>query len=386
MNEMFWSASDKEREQGYCKIGEQYHCLMCDYQTEEGFIYPKGELFVDAKKQMMLHIEEVHESVFEYLVELDKKTTGLSEHQSKLLKMFYQGVSDYDIQTALNIGSISTIRNHRYALKEKEKQAKVFMTLMGIYGKSIDPKTVTVKPHKTATMVDRRYDVTLEESAKIIKKYFPKGTDERLTTFYVKEKHKIVILRAIIKKFERFCLYKEKEVDEILKKIYPDDHVLIRRYLIQYGFMNREIDGSAYWVKERNEALTKNKDVEEQVKMQNRKKELVQEYKAKMASEKTVSGIYQIKNLSNDKIYIGSARNILQLNGLSFQLNNGSFMNKALQADWDALGEDQFAIEILESFEEGENPSATSKKLRELERSWKSKIEPYGDRGYHHKR
>jgi DNA-binding CsgD family transcriptional regulator len=356
---------------------------MCEYSTEEGFIYPKGELFVDAKKQMTEHIKETHGSVFEYLVKLDKKTTGLSEHQGKLLKMFYKGISDYEIQSTLNIGSISTIRNHRYALREKEKQAKVFMTIMKIYGKSLDPKATIVKPHKTATMVDRRYDVTMEESVKIIDKFFPKGTNERLTTFYVKEKHKIVILREIIKKFEISHLYKEKEVDEILKKIYPDDYVLIRRYLIQYGFMKREIDGSAYWVNEISETVKNNKNRKEQEKMQNRRKELIQDYKVRMASEDTMSGVYQIKNLSNGKIYIGSARNVQQLNGLSFQLNMGTFMNKSLQADWNAMGEDQFAIEVLESFVEGENPSANSKKLRELDRLWKSKLEPYGDKGYH---
>lgn len=386
MNELFWVSTDRERELGYTQQDKLYHCLMCDYKTEIGYVYPKGEMFVDAKKQMMLHIEEEHGSVFDYLINLNKKETGLSEHQSKILKLFYQGVSDYDIQQTLNIGSISTIRNHRYALKEKEKQAKAIVTIMGILNKSIGQKSDVIRPHKTATMVDDRYEITLEESMKVIEKYFPNGTDQALTTFYVKEKYKIIILREVIKKFENKKRYKEKEVDQILKKVYPEDHALIRRYLIQYGFMSRERDGSAYWVKEKSEPTKIKKKDKAQQKMQSRKKELMQAYKAKAASEKTESGVYQIKNLVNGKIYIGTSRNIHKLNGLPFQLNTGSFMNKELQADWSELGEDQFVIEILESFIDSDDPTATFKKMRDLERTWKNKLKPYGDKGYHNKK
>ena len=43
---------------------------------------------------------------------------------------FYQGKSDKDIQKELEIGSSSTIRNHRFVFREKERQAKVFLALM----------------------------------------------------------------------------------------------------------------------------------------------------------------------------------------------------------------------------------------------------------------
>lgn len=250
MNERFWRSSDKEREKGYLLEDGIYHCLLCNYTTEEGYIYPVDERFADAAKQMELHIEEAHGSVFNHLIELGKKMNGLSEHQSAILKLFHDGVSDYGIQQTLGIGSVSTVRNHRHALKEKERQAKSFMTLMSILSKADGDRKETVAPHKTATMIDDRYDITVEEVEKVITKYFPDGTDKPLTSFYVKEKHKIIILREIIKKFADRRRYSEKQVDSILKDIYPDDHALIRRYLIQYGFMDRERDGSAYWVKE----------------------------------------------------------------------------------------------------------------------------------------
>ncbi|MBI9015136.1 MAG: DUF2087 domain-containing protein [Clostridiales bacterium] len=378
MNEMFWSSNDLEREQGYILEEEHYKCLLCDYMTEVGFIYPKEELYVDAKKQMMLHIEEAHGGVFNYLLGFDKKLTGLSEQQRTILQLFHKGLTDYDIKNKLNVGSVSTIRNHRYMIKEKEKQAKTTVTIMGLLNKSMDIKNMPVKPHKTATMVDNRYDVTVEESIQALEKYFPEGTDGQLKTFSVKEKYKLIILREIIKRFEFKKLYSEKEVDVILKKIYPEDHVVLRRYLIQYGFMSREKDGSAYWRKEKDEK----KKAKQKDRKTNKRKELVQAYVLKEAEKGIESGVYQIENTVNGKVFIDSARGIHKLNGLTFQLNTGSFTNRALQKDWTQLGEDQFEIKVLEFFSEDDEINVT-KKLRELERSYKEKLQPYGDKGYH---
>lgn len=150
--------------------------------------------------------------------------------------------------------------------------------------------------------------------------------------------------------------------------------------------MDREKDGSSYWIKEEEKTSRKTKKVEDKIIMSDRKKELVRAYKAKVESEDLESGVYQIKNLEDGKIYIGSSRNINKLNGLSFQLNMGTFLNKSLQSDWNRLGEEKFLIEVLESFVEGENPNVTNKKIRELEKSWKEKLQPYGDKGYHKKK
>lgn len=385
MNELFWSATEEERLRGYCSLEGNYQCLLCDYKTEEGYVYPKGKAFVDAKKEMALHIDEVHGSVFEVLTDLDKKTTGLSEHQSKIIKMFYQGMSDHDIQKSLNIGSLSTVRNHRHALKEKEKQAKAMSTILTLLAKVTDDKKLVMKPHATATMVDDRYNTTQGEREKVIDKYFPNGPEGALSTFYVKEKHKIILLGEIIKRFESVRRYKEKEVDAILKDVYREDYVLIRRYLIQYGFMDREKDGSVYWVKDSKFGKEKvRKSGKKQV--DPRKKELIQAYKAKIASETLESGVYQVRNMLDGKVYIATARNIKKLEGIRFQLNNRSFMNNSLQEDWNALGEENFAIEVLESFEEGDNQSEVSKTLREMEHRWMDQLQPYGNKGYHRKR
>ena len=69
--------------------------------------------------------------MFEYLLNMDKKLTGLTELQKNLLDFFYCGYSDSDIVSKMVGVSTSTIRNHRFTLRQREKQAKIFLILMG---------------------------------------------------------------------------------------------------------------------------------------------------------------------------------------------------------------------------------------------------------------
>lgn len=54
-------------------------------------------VFFTAKKALQLHIEKEHGSVFEALIQLDKKYTGLSDIQTELLKLFATGAPDKEI-------------------------------------------------------------------------------------------------------------------------------------------------------------------------------------------------------------------------------------------------------------------------------------------------
>ncbi len=148
------------------------------------------------------------------------------------------------------MGSPSTVRNHRFKLKEKEKQAKVFLTIMNLLREKSEEKLEHnfVSFHKGAKMVDERYATTEEEKEKILSTYFKEGTDGKLDIFPSKEKRKLIVLQNIMKRFEADRKYSEKEVNEILKAIYSD-FATIRRYLIEYGFMNRSKDGSEYWIR-----------------------------------------------------------------------------------------------------------------------------------------
>ncbi|MED3789600.1 DUF2087 domain-containing protein [Peribacillus frigoritolerans] len=246
--EMFWSASQDELKQGYIEGENQYVCLLCGYEVEKGIVYPKDGVLYEAKRYMRIHIEHAHSSVFEYLIDLDKKLTGLTDHQNRLLRLFYQGKNDAEVQEEMGIGSPSTIRNHRFVLKEKERQAKLFLAMMELLKDKDEHAPAFIPLHQKARMVDDRYNVTEDEKVTVLKKYFPKGSQDALKSFPPKEKQRLIILQEIMNRFENERKYEEKEINQILGAIYHD-HVLLRRYLIEYGFLDRKPDGSQYWLK-----------------------------------------------------------------------------------------------------------------------------------------
>ncbi len=248
ISEQFWNASLEELKRGYIQDADCYTCLLCGEKLEKGVIYPHEDVFYEAERYMRLHIERTHLSVFEYLIGLDKKLTGLTEHQNHLLRLFYQGKNDKEVQSELGIGSTSTIRHHRFALKEKERQAKTFLAIMELLKEKDHYAPAFIQPHKTAKMVDDRYAVTEDEQQEIIKKFFPEGITGRLTKFPPKEKQRLIVLREITKRFKRDTTYTEKDINHLLNEIY-DDYVMLRRYLIEYGFLDRKSDGSQYWLK-----------------------------------------------------------------------------------------------------------------------------------------
>lgn len=246
ISDLFWNASLEALKRGYTAQDPFYICLLCGKRTERGIVYPADNVYYDAEKFIRKHIEDAHGSVFDYLIGLDKKLTGLTGHQNSLLRLFHQGQSDAQVQQALQIGSASTIRNHRFVLKEKERQAKVFLAMMELLKEKDNHAPAIVNYHKTARMIDDRYNVTQDEYDKVLQKYFPDGPGGRLTTFSLREKHKLVVLREIAGRFDAGRDYTEKEVNEVLKTAY-DDFATLRRYLIEYGFMDREPDCSRYW-------------------------------------------------------------------------------------------------------------------------------------------
>ncbi|KAF0822556.1 DUF2087 domain-containing protein [Cytobacillus firmus] len=248
LSNQFWNSSLEELKQGYIEEKEVYTCLLCGEKTEKGIVYPYKDRFYEAERYMRIHIETEHISVFDYLLSMDKKLTGLTDHQKSLLQLFYQGKSDKDIQKELDMGSTSTIRHHRFALKEKERQAKTFLAIMELLKEKDEHAPAFLPVHKTATMVDDRYNITQEEKEKILNKYFPEGTGVPLVKFPPREKQRLILLREIAGRLKVEHKYGEKELNEALKAIY-EDYALIRRYLIDYGFLDRKPDGSEYWLK-----------------------------------------------------------------------------------------------------------------------------------------
>lgn len=249
-NKEFYNASLAEIKQGYVYEPEtdDYCCLMCGARFIRGQIYSQQEAFYEAEKAMKLHVTQKHSSTFAYLLALDKKDTGLTDHQKELLSCFYHNLSDKEIATKMENDNTSTIRNQRFSFRERAKQAKLFLALMELleeHGSKAE-KLIAMPP--TVTMADERFVITEADNEKFLKQYFPEGVNGPLSSFPKKEKRKIVILRQLIQRFEPKREYSEKEVNAILEEAFAD-YVTLRRYLIEYGFLDRVADGSRYWVK-----------------------------------------------------------------------------------------------------------------------------------------
>jgi hypothetical protein len=252
LDEFFWNASLDELKQGYRFLSEseEYVCIICGERFAQGRIYPLDQAWFEAVKAVQIHIGKEHGSVFQYLLGLDKKYTGLTEHQKEILTCFYQGLSDKEIALRQANGNTSTIRNQRFTFREKAKQAKVFLAIMELLetGARLTERQSMALP-RHAAMMDERFAISEPENAAILQKYFKSGSDGPLSEFPGKEKRKIVILRQLIRRFDPKRKYTEREVNQILETAYPD-YVTLRRYLIEYGFMDRLADGSSYWVKD----------------------------------------------------------------------------------------------------------------------------------------
>lgn len=251
-HEVMWKSSLDELVEGYKETKEGYSCIFCGESFVKGKIYQiDGELY-DAYGAIRNHIANSHGETVDYLLSLNTSIIGISEVQQQILKLMSAGKDDKVIAKEVGI-ACSTVRNHRFKLREKEKQARLFLALM----KSLEQKTSRAinqtdagfieEVHTFATMVDDRYNITDQDREKTIKTYMDENGGVK--QFPVKEKKKIIILGEIMKNFLRNREYTEDEVNKILKRMH-EDYPTLRRALIEYGFLERTNDCKIYRVKE----------------------------------------------------------------------------------------------------------------------------------------
>lgn len=238
----------KDLKKGYTWDGESecFVCINCGVRFPRGVITDVEGTLLDAERTVRRHIAERHGSPLQVLLDMGKKHTGLSEIQKTIVELLYIGKTDREIAAETGNKAESTIRNHRYQLREKYREAKVYMAIKEILdGKDRGGKEF-VHFHPHVTVHDERVMTTEDEAAGIIEKYFD---GSKLLSFPKKEKRKLVILQHILGMLDETRRYTGKELDGELEKIFPD-YATIRRYLVDYGFLNRTKDCTEYWVTE----------------------------------------------------------------------------------------------------------------------------------------
>ncbi len=225
------------------EIGGAYRCLYCEAAFVEGMVYAVEGGHAEAKMAASLHVAGAHGGAFAAL--LARRTARLPAAQEKVLRLLYQGKSDAEIADALGGKSASTVRNHRFALRRREAESRSFLALMWLLDRRRpatprfieNPAAVTDRagsPESEARAVESRYVRAL-----------PQGGIS-LTGWPRRQKDKLVLLRLVAGLFREGRRYAEKEVNAILARVWAD-HLLIRRYLIEYRFLDRRKDCSEYW-------------------------------------------------------------------------------------------------------------------------------------------
>lgn len=228
----------EEIKQGYTKDKKGfYHCNFCNTCFEDGEIFPINGHFYRAEKAIQIHIRKDHGSVFTQLLQLDKKSSSLTDVQKKLLYMMEQGKSDKEIAQLTNT-SASTVRHQRFVFKEKARQAKMYLAL---YELALEGQMVEFLEHDPAAQEDEHFVPNLEEEQKALEDMTVSIDPLRLKLIPDKEKKKILILRKICESLDPHKIYSEEEINQILQDVF-EDFITLRRYLLEYGFLHSSAD------------------------------------------------------------------------------------------------------------------------------------------------
>ena len=70
----------------------------------------------------------------------------------------------------------------------------------------------------------------------------------KLIRLPAKQKKTLVIIRWLATLFEPERFYTEAEVNAVLKAVYAEDYVSLRRDLVDMGYLRRERGGGKYWL------------------------------------------------------------------------------------------------------------------------------------------
>jgi DNA-binding CsgD family transcriptional regulator len=316
MDELIRSATINDFKRGYIWEAKKarFLCLIC------------GGCITENEENISNHMAE-HGTPMQRLLLLDKKYTGLTEIQKEFLEMVSKQYNDKEI--ALKLGCAeSTVRNMRFALRERARQARAFLAVI-----------------------------------ELAEEKMPKISNSKLRIFPIREAKRKALLPRFADLFEPNRDYTEIEVKKIIKTIYDDD-ATIRRYLVDYKYLSRTADGSRYY-----------KNCEVNTMDITNKKELINKYK----QQEIEMGIIQIYNTVNGYSYVDICTNLYKpFESIKFQLNLGKVKMKKLQEDWIAYGENAFEFRVVEKLKpnEGGKDKKSVEELKELLHLW---IESQGE-------
>lgn len=214
---------------------------------------------------------------------------------------------------------------------------------------------------------------------KVLATFFRNGRLQKLPT---QHKKRLIVLQTFAARFEPGRSYSEQEATDLIAPLFSD-YCTIRRLLVDEGLVQRQ--GASYRREEQTEtAGLAIADVMDSTQRKTNKlttrKEIIRTYK----ESRPVMGIYQIRCLENDKVYVASSLNLEgERNSRLFQLRMGKIVfSSDLQKDVQTYGAKAFTFEILEVLEPAERESDMKRALAKQELHWLEKLQSFADKGY----
>jgi len=220
-----------------------------------------------------------------------------------------------------------------------------------------------------------------EYRRKVLESFFQYG---KLAKLPAQHKKRLIVLEQFAVRFEPERRYGEQEVTGLITPLF-DDYCTIRRLLVEGELIRRE--GSTYWrgnnigepagqqalpVQRGKGAKTMSKETD---------RAAIKRIYKQNAPE---IGVYQIRNTSNGKIYVGSSQNLEGTrNSRLFQLRMGkTVFSRELQNDLNQYGANCFEFSVLDVLDKPEPGDNVESLLSALELHWLGKLQPFGERGY----
>ena len=110
------------------------------------------------------------------------------------------------------------------------------------------------------------------------------------------------------------------------------------------------------------------------------RRELARRYK----QEGPDGGVYVIRNLAEPRIYLGASMNLPgAMNRARFELDLRGHRHRALLADWQRLGAQAFAFEVVQTLKKSDDPAFdASAELAILLELWRDEFAQRGEAFY----
>jgi len=101
------------------------------------------------------------------------------------------------------------------------------------------------------------------------------------------------------------------------------------------------------------------------------KKEAIRKFK----EQKPLLGAYAVRCTRSGRVWVGASRNLnATKNGIWSSLRANGYIDKPLQAEWNAYGGEAFQYEILETLDGDLHPMAIADLLKQTRKRWAEQL------------